>query len=79
MLTRFATGESDNRLMVTSNLIEGDLIPELLRRAEISSPNDDRIVDLLKIAEPTAATRQLGSEYRRVRKNLFQRASGKGS
>ena len=79
VLTRFATGESDNRLMVTSNLIEGDLIPELLRRAEISSPNDDRIVDLLKIAEPTAATRQLGSEYRRVRKNLFQRASGKGS
>jgi hypothetical protein len=74
VLVRFGAPDSGNRLIVTSNLIEGDLIPALIRDAGIRSHADPRIVDLLDLAAPTAATRVLGGEYRRVRKALFERA-----
>lgn len=74
VLMRFADPESDNRLVITSNLVEGDLIPALVRRAKIRSASDPRIVDLLKLAAPTAATRQLRTEYQAVRRRLFARA-----
>jgi len=77
VLTRFASPESDNRLVITSNLIEGDLIPSLIRRAKIRGAADERIVDLLKLAAPTAATQELKSEYQAVRRALFARASAK--
>ncbi len=74
VLTRFSTSGPSNRLLITSNLIEGDLIPELLRRNGITSAKDSRVVDLLKLAAPTAATRELASDYSRVRRDLFARA-----
>jgi hypothetical protein len=75
VLTKFAQPDDDNRLIVTSNLIEGDLIPELLRSAGIRSVTDKRVVDLLDIAAPTAATSKLHKEYAAVRRSLFQRAN----
>jgi hypothetical protein len=75
VLTRFASHKDGNRLVITSNLIEGDLIPALLRRTGITSPSDPRIVDLLVVAAPTAATKQLSREYQQVRTNLFERAA----
>ena len=75
VLTRFAKRAKQNRLVVTSNLVEGDLIPELLRRSGITSASDARVVDLLKLAAPTAATRQLSTEYEQVRTGLFRRAA----
>jgi hypothetical protein len=74
VLTRFASFGSDNRLLITSNLIDGDLIPELARQNGIRSARDARVVDLLKLAAPTAATRELGPEYRDVRNRLFRQA-----
>jgi DNA-directed RNA polymerase subunit RPC12/RpoP len=74
VLTRFSKKAADNRLVVTSNLVEGNLIPELLHRTGISAPDDSRIVDLLALAAPTAATRELAAEYKQVRKDLFARA-----
>lgn len=74
VLTRFANQEPGNRLIVTSNLIEGSLIPQLLRKSGITSGSDSRVVDLLKVAAPTAATRELAAEYRQVRADLFKRA-----
>ncbi len=74
VLTHFATRNSENRLIVTSNLIDGNLIPELLKRSGISSSRDRRVVDLLRIAAPTAATKKLQSEYASVRRRLFARA-----
>lgn len=73
VLVRFAE-HGENRLVVTSNLIDGDLIPSLLRRAKISSERDGRIVDLLRVAAPTAATKQLHGEYVEVRRALFVEA-----
>jgi energy-coupling factor transporter ATP-binding protein EcfA2 len=75
VLNRFAVGSEGNCLLVTSNLTEGDLIPELLRKAGIKSARDHRVVDLLKMAAPTVATTQLSDEYSRVRAHIFQRAN----
>lgn len=77
VLTRFADPSRENRLVITSNLIEGDLIPELIRNAKIRSAGDARVVDLLELAEPTAATRELSKEYADVRTELFRRARRK--
>jgi hypothetical protein len=73
VLTRFCSSEN-NRLVVTSNLVDGDLIPELLKGSGIHSSRNSRIIDLLRIATPTAATRQLHDEYVEVRNKLFERA-----
>src|SRR5438046_4376628 len=67
VLTRFGNVEAGNRLIVTSNLVDGDLIPELLRRSRIVSSRDRRVIDLLRIAAPTAATKRLHKEYAEVR------------
>ena len=74
VLISFCETSSDNRLVVTSNLVDGDMIPELLRKASIQSDRDPRIIDLLEIATPTAATRHLHDEYVTVRRRLFERA-----
>jgi hypothetical protein len=74
VLIRYAS-DAENRLVITSNLVEGDLIPELMRKGGISSASSRRIVDLLKVAAPTMATRVLKKDYEEVRKKLFQRAS----
>jgi hypothetical protein len=75
VLTRFADGSSENRLVITSNLIDGDLIPELLRNAQIRSASDPRVVDLLRVAAPTRATTEWADDYKRVRQRLFARAA----
>jgi hypothetical protein len=77
VLTRFGDPKRGNKLILTSNLIEGNLIPDLIRRAKIRSARDPRVVDLLRLAAPTAATRQLKADYARVRSNLFRRAKSK--
>ena len=74
VLTRFCASDDANRLIVTSNLVDGDLIPELLRCADIHLQDDPRVVDLLKIATPTAAVRELHEDYVKVRANIFRRA-----
>lgn len=74
VLTRFAMRTNENRLVVTSNLVDGDLIPELMYKNEIKSSQDSRVVDLLQIAAPTAATKRLHADYAAVRRRLFERA-----
>lgn len=78
VLSNFADTDS-NRLLVTSNLIDGDLIPSLLRNSSIKDSNDPRVIDLLEVAAPTAATRELNAEYKGVRTELFRRAHQAGA
>ena len=73
VLTLFCPPGTENRLVVTSNLIDGDLIPHLLTRSGIKSPRDSRVVDLLRTAAPTAAVRALYPDYADVRRRLFSR------
>jgi hypothetical protein len=74
VLARFGAPTGNNRLLVTSNLVEGNLIPQLLREAKIASPRSSRVVDLLRIATPTTAIRVLAADYSRVRDEIFAAA-----
>lgn len=78
VLARFADPELGNRVIITSNLVDGQLIPRLLAEAEISSPTDERIVDLLAFATPTSAVRELSEQYRLVFENMFVQADRDG-
>ncbi|WP_409141904.1 AAA family ATPase [Cellulosimicrobium sp. RS] len=77
VLTRFAKSAGDKRLVVTSNLIDGDLVPDLMARSGVTSSESRRVVDLLEIAAPTAATTQMHDAYLRVRERIFERAREK--
>jgi hypothetical protein len=73
VLARFADPAGGSRLIVTSNLTEGGLIPSLLEKAAPAPERGFRILDLFAVAEPTAAIRQLRNEYARVRAALVGR------
>jgi hypothetical protein len=73
-LTRFTQENDQNRLVVTSNLTNADMIPALFGAYEplegdpIPSPipreqRRDRVIDLLKIAAPTSAVQLVGDRY----------------
>ncbi|MBX9432256.1 AAA family ATPase [Ralstonia pseudosolanacearum] len=72
VLTSFANANSTNRLVVTSNLAAGKLIPAMLNTAE-SDPKArvDRIVDLFNAGVPTRAMTTLRAEYEELREELF--------
>ena len=70
----FGRPEEGNRLVVTSNLIEGDLIPSLLRRAADRGDRSTRVVNLLAMATPTAALKELRDEYDAAMENLLRQA-----
>ncbi len=74
VLGRFASSEEGNRLVVTSNLTDGQLIPQLFGQFG-DEDWDQRVVDLFEIAEPTAAVRQLSDEYAAVRRRVFSNLS----
>ena len=73
-LARFTQANPQNRLVVTSNLTNADMIPALFGayRRERGDPEPttvprakrrDRVVDLLKVAAPTRAVELVGSRY----------------
>ena len=74
VLGTFSRREKENRLVVTSNLVDGDLIPYLLRVAADEGDRTPRVVDLLTIAAPTAAVRSHRSAYNSARDWLLERA-----
>lgn len=69
---------SESRLVLATNLVEGHLLPALARVGGIDDANDPRVIDLLEIAAPTAALRERGREYRHIRDEAFASAR-KGS
>lgn len=75
VLSRFAKSSMNNRLVVTSNLAETQLIPSLLAAASTREDRSTRVVDLLSIAEPTAALRALQAEYVAVRDSMLGAAA----
>ena len=73
VLASFANANSTNRLMVTSNLAAGKLIPAMLEAAEdVPRARFERIVDLFKVGVPTRAMMHLREEYQELRKELFK-------
>ncbi len=77
VLAKFATASEGNRLVVTSNLVESKLIPNLIKESSSGAGREWALVDLLVAAVPTAAVRELRKEYIKVRDKLLR--SGRGS
>ncbi len=69
VLASFAKARLGNRLVVTSNLTDGDLIPRLL--ASFAKDWHERLIDLFEVAEPTAAVRELRDEYAEAKQRSF--------
>jgi len=73
VLANFSEPSRRNRLIITSNLVEGNLIPRLVQVANKRLGSESGVVDLLRIATPTAAVRQLASEYQAVLRSILKR------
>lgn len=72
VLASFANANSTNRLVVTSNLAAGKLIPAMLKAAEdVPRARFNRIVDLFKAGVPTRAMTHLRDEYQELRDELI--------
>lgn len=72
VLARFANSNPANRLIATSNLAAGKLIPAMLNAAESDpSRRRERIVDLFELGVPTRAMQELNDEYQELREELF--------
>ena len=74
VLGAFGQPEAGNRLIVTSNLVDGKLIPALLKEATDKGRRAERVVDLLAIAAPTAAVKSLREEYNKARDQMLKQA-----
>lgn len=73
VLLQFA-GQPGNHLIVTSNLVEGSLIPTLVEGLMEESHPKERLIDLFLVARPTAAVKDEAEEYDRVRRRLLGEA-----
>lgn len=71
VLSKYADPQLNNRLIITSNLTEGQLIPSLINKAMPRGQRNSRIVDLLLIAVPTAAVRERKQEYEAIRDKII--------
>ena len=71
ILLRFGTADGDNRLVVTSNLVEGSLLPTLVRGAALGDRGTPRVIDLFEIAKPTRAIRRAERSYAEARRQLL--------
>ena len=70
VLNQFAGDAPRNQLLVTSNLVEGSLLPSLVRTIPVEQ-RAGRVLDLLQIAQPTVAVRQYREQYETLTQNLM--------
>ena len=71
VLCRFGKHDSNNRLIITSNLIDGQLIPEMIKNGIPSDDHTQRLINLMNIATPTAAVRNNRLEYEMELKKIL--------
>jgi hypothetical protein len=71
VLARFADGSSLNRLVVTSNLGAGPLVPELLRKAAPPGERAKTLTNLFKAGQPTRAMVEGAADYERYLDGLM--------
>lgn len=75
VLCRFGKPASNNRLVIASNLVDGQLLPEMIRSGIPKEEQELRLVNLLEVAIPTAALRENRAEYETELENIM-RAGG---
>lgn len=64
VLCRFGSPSSPNRLLILSNLVDGRLLPQLIKLGVPKAEADQRLLNLLDVAVPTAAVRREEVKYR---------------
>jgi len=63
VLCRFGKSDSNNRLVVASNLVDGQLLPEMIKNGISPEEQGLRLLNLMEVAIPTAALRENRPEY----------------
>ena len=61
----------DNIVLVTSNLVEGSLLPTLIAGMAATEEKGRRLIDLFEIAKPTATVVAEREEYAKLRRRMF--------
>jgi ABC-type nitrate/sulfonate/bicarbonate transport system ATPase subunit len=69
VLGKFGNHRKKNRLIIASNLVEGELIPELVAL----TASEKQIVNMFEIATPTAAVRENKRQYNNIMRRLTSR------
>ncbi len=72
VLTSFAPSDGNSRMIITSNLVDGQLIPQIAARAGIEDANSERVVNLFETAAKTAALRKYDAEYSAALRRAFK-------
>jgi energy-coupling factor transporter ATP-binding protein EcfA2 len=77
VLAKFAQSDGNSRLVITSNLVAGNLLPELIRKAIPAKSVKHKIVNLLKISAPSAAVKAQRAKYDRLYRTILSSARQK--
>lgn len=72
VLTRFGKPGSGNRLIIASNLVDGRLLPQLIRHGVPEAERDKRLINLMDIAVPTAAVQRMRGAYEQEWNDILQ-------
>jgi predicted nucleic acid-binding Zn-ribbon protein len=74
LLAAFAQsgGKNPNNLIVACNVVEGDFIPGVLKQFDTVALKRVRLINLLELGKPTAALRDLSSQYTEAVKNVLR-------
>ena len=72
VLARFAQPKRRNRLIMTTNLHQGALIPDLIKLTASRKGKGCQIINLFEIAAPTRATKEMESEYRTAFRSIVE-------
>lgn len=74
VLCRFGAPRSTNRLIITSNLVDGRLLPDLIRRGIPKKERGSRLLNLMEVAVPTAALKKETKKYTDEWKSILRQA-----
>jgi hypothetical protein len=74
VLCRFGAPRSVNRLIIASNLVDGRLLPDLIRRGIPKKERGARLLNLMEVAVPTAAVKKEVKKYTNEWKSILRQA-----
>lgn len=76
VLCRFGDPSGNNRLLIMSNLIDGRLLPDLIRLGVPEVEKEQRLLNLMEVAVPTAAVKfergKYDAEWHQILKQGFK-------
>lgn len=74
VLSRFGAPHSPNRLVIMSNLVDGRLLPRLIKSGVPLQERETRLLNLMDVAVPTAAAKSEAAKYQQEWQNILDEA-----